>query len=404
MSALARRCVLAALSCAFVLGCASVEAPSSSRPADDANLPKQLRGDRIIVTLAEDTPARWAATARALADEYGMRAVGDFPLQSIRVQCIVYEVAAEQAAESLIARLRLDPRVDSVQINRVFAGLRAHTDPYADLVRGALAIRADKAHRVSTGKGVKVVVIDTGADFNHADLRGRIVKTANFVEGGERSFARDHHGTAVAGVIGARADDGVGIFGIAPDAALIVAKACWYPSGDAQAWCSSWTLAKALDHAISEQAKIVNLSLAGPSDALLARLIGAAHQRAIVVVAAGAQDQSSPGFPAELESVIAVVSAAAKGKPQPPSWTKDKIALTAPGEEVLTTAPRDSYDFVSGSSLAAAHVSGIVALLAQHNPALTTRAAMELLNPAAGALVDACAALERLNPQLSCFN
>lgn len=133
---------------------------------------------------------------------------------------------------------------------------------------------ADLAHRWATGQGVKVAVVGTGVDTKHPDLHGRIIRTINFVEGGERTFARDSHGIAVAGVIAATADNEVGIFGIAPQADIVVVKACWQPApGTQEAVCSSWTLAKAIDFTILVRAQILNLSLAGPPDPLLARFL-----------------------------------------------------------------------------------------------------------------------------------
>ena len=196
-------------------GCAATD----RRAERSSDIPKQLQTRQIIVTLGDAAPEQWVAVAKALSEDYRLREVGNFPLSSIRVQCIVYQIPEDQLLESVVEQLGRDPRVESVQTNQVFAGVQgSHSDPYATLEYGATAIRADRAHRVSTGKGVRVMVIDTGIDKDHPDLRGRIMKVANFVEGGEKSFAQDLHGTAVAGIIGARANDGVGIFGIAPDA------------------------------------------------------------------------------------------------------------------------------------------------------------------------------------------
>ncbi len=404
-------CFLAAILFALI-GCATGGGPTESSPS----FPKQLRQGQIIVTLADATPEQWAITAKALSDEYQLREVGNFPLSSLRVQCIVYEIPGDRALGDVLDRLRRDPRVESVQMNAVFAGIQgSHSDQYAALEYGAIAMRADQAHRLSTGKGVRIMVIDTGMDKEHPDLRGRIAKTANFVEGGESSFAQDPHGTAVAGVIGARANDGVGIYGIAPDAELMAAKACWYPkSRNNAALCSSWTLAKALDFAINMNSHIINMSLSGPADALLERLIGAAESKGIIVVAAAAQDADAPGFPADLTSIIAVIASDSKAQAHMPTWASSRGLLAAPGIEILTTAPRESYDFVSGSSLAAAHVSGAIALLLEKRPGLSQHDIWNLLTstakpiPAAEGkatigVADICAALAKLIEQSGCF-
>jgi subtilisin family serine protease len=410
-----RHCVAFGIALVTLLIAACATTPGRDAAASD--VPKQLQTRQIIVTLHDGTPEQWAAIAKALSEEYKLYEVGNFPLPSIRVQCIVYRMLDDGSLENIVEALKRDPRVDSVQVNQVFAGMQGgHSDPYAALEYGAAAIHADRAHRVSTGKGVRITVIDTGMDKDHPDLRGRIVKIANFVEGGEKSFGQDAHGTAVAGVIGARANDGVGIFGIAPDAELLAAKACWYPKEKNDgALCSSWTLAKALDFAIVSNSQIINMSLSGPADALLERLLETAIGRGIIIVAAAAQDGDAPGFPAVLNSVTSVIASNAKAEVRIPTWAKDKILLAAPGIEILTTAPRDSYDFLSGSSLAAAHVSGVIALLLERRPQLRQVELWSLLIATASAsaknagktvvavgVIDACAALDKLLGQSNC--
>jgi subtilisin family serine protease len=255
-------------------------------------------------------------------------------------------------------------------------------------------------------------VVDTGVEARHPDLQGSVVKTANFVEGGERTFALDRHGTAVVGVIAARAGNDVGIAGIAPEAEIVAAKACWHRTAGAEdALCSSWTLAKAVDFAILERVHVVNLSLAGPPDPLLGRLIvKAVGERAITVVAAVMEaGEQAPGFPASLPAVIAVLASDHQGRIGAVARVTRHPLLAAPGIEILTTVPRDTYDFLSGSSLAAAHVSGIAALLLERSPRLAPAQVRDLLlatahpvtesaglaGPGLG-LVDACAALAKL--------
>lgn len=412
-----RRCVAVLGICAlFSAGCAAPPAGNASDPGRQSNaLPKQLRQNQIIVTLIDDNTDRWMQTRQALAAEYRLNPVGEFPLTSIRVQCLVYEIPADRTLADVVAQLRADPRVESVQENQVFSGLRGgHSDMYAALAYGAKAIHADRAHKMATGRGVKVAVIDTGIDVAHPDLRGRVTKTQNFVEGGEKSFARDAHGTGVAGIIAARADDGTGIYGIAPNAELLALKACWYPESNAgKALCSSWTIAKAVDFAVIAQAHVLNMSLSGPEDALLARLLARAHEEGISVVAAAAESGGDIGFPARLDSVIAVVASDPKGRLEQPPWHKAAFVAAAPGIDIITTAPNDGYDFLSGSSLAAAHVSGVVALIKEQNTKLSPAEILRLLEVSAQIgqsaqtgemprVVDACAALASLQGRKNC--
>ena len=380
---------------------------------EDKALPRQLQARQVIVTLAPATPEVWAALAKELSGDYGLDQIGAFPLSSLGVQCVVFQVGENRPLDEVLAQLAADPRVESVQPNQVFQSLRALAgDPYASFQYGPRVVRADRAHAWVTGRGVRIAVIDTGVDTNHPDLTGRIVQTINFVEGGEKTFTADHHGTAVAGIIAARADDGVGIYGIAPDADVLAVKACWHRGpGIPEAWCSSWTLAKAIDFAIIERARVLNLSLSGPPDPLLSRLITKSVEEQGITVVAAVMEGRDPtlSFPSSLSTVIPVVASDSQGgvNARP---AKHQALLAAPGVEVLTTVPQRAYNFLSGSSFAAAHVSGIVALLLEGNPQLLPSHVKEILfstarptsSKAATHIVDACAALQRLVPLASC--
>ena len=400
--------------------CATLPEPGGPTTLSEPGVPKQLQSRQIIVALAESEHAQWDAIAQDLQHRHQLRRVGAFPLTSIGVQCLVFQVPLEQSMEATLTRLRADSRVQLAQPNQPFEGLAAANAPslaYIRLAYGARLLHADQVQPVSTGQGVQVVVIDTGADTHHPDLRGRIVATQNFVDGGEPSFATDLHGTAVAGVIGARAaQTGAGLDGIAPDAALTVAKACWYPdSASAKARCSSWTLAKALDFAINHQAKVINLSLGGGWDELLTRLLTAAENRGIVVVAATLENRDDPGFPALLNTVIPVIACDPRGRVAWPRWQTPAVVAAAPGIDIVAPTPQDRYDLLSGSSLAAAHVTGVVALLIQqdsrrspeqiralvYNTARQPAGSHPAPPPVVG-IVDACAALARQAPALVC--
>lgn len=341
---------------------------------DNAGTPKQMLARQVLVTVPDRLKAQWPAIKAQLAQKNNIEETGEFPLTSIGVDCLVYKIPDRQPFAQTVEKLKADTRITLVQENQVFEGIQGgESDEMAALSYGPQMTHADKAHRVATGKGIKVAVIDTGAEKNHPDLKDRIVQIANFVEGGDRSFTRDQHGTAVTGVIAARANDGIGIYGIAPEAEVAVYKACWYPeNGRGKAQCSSWTLAKALDAAINAGANIINLSLAGPEDKLLTKLLETAQGKGITVVAAALENADRPGFPADTSLTIPVVSADPDGKAVTPKWLAGyPNTVAAPGVDILTTVPKEGYDFVSGSSLATAHVSGIVALLLELQPGLT---------------------------------
>ena len=387
----------------WVLGVGSLLACATFDPRPAT--PLQLQPQQIIVAVPLVTPDVRAETARQLARAFDVERVGAFPLDSIAVHCIVFEVSAGRDVDRLIDEIASHPGVRLVQKNQRFESLvGSYSDPYASLQHGAETLRASSVHRWATGKGVRVGVVDTGVDEAHPDLVGRVVETRNFVQGGEESFRRDGHGTAVAGVIAARADNGEGIFGIAPDAALLALKACWHVEApDGPAFCSSWTLARAIDFAIGRGVRVLNLSLGGPEDDLLTRVLAAADAAGIVVTAAAGERAPVVAFPASLDSVIPV---AAREATDASAGERGRL-LAAPGSEIITTAPGARYRFLSGSSLATAHVTGAVALLLEQDPGLSPARVHELLVETARRNegrreVDACAAIREASRGSAC--
>lgn len=337
-------------------------------------------------------------TARALAQAYGFTIVDQWPMPSLGVRCFVGEVPAGRVPAELVERLALDPRVESaqsLQVFRVLARDEAAGSPSAAPGRSGL----DAVHRTATGKGVAVAQIDTGVDVMHPALRARITETRNFV-GGTR-FGPEFHGTAVAGVIVAQTDGDIG--GIAPGASLLTLKACW-PSSEAAgaAVCDSFTLAKALQYAILRNVRIINLSLGGPRDRLLERLLDKGLERGITIL--GAVDPEAPAdtFPAAHPGVIAVAT----------RWAPDAPAgvVLMPGNDVLTTVPNGRWGLVSGSSFATAHVSGVAALLLECSPRLGPGEMAILLRASArrasadgaSAVLDVCVTLGRAAPAVPC--
>ncbi|HEY7642139.1 MAG TPA: S8 family serine peptidase [Steroidobacteraceae bacterium] len=349
------------------------------------------------------------ASAKAVATAHGLREVAAWPIGLLGIHCVVYELPAGADRNAALERLRRDSRVETAQPYQSFAtltsdaGALAGSDPYRPLQRNLDMMDVAGAHLWSRGEGVRVAIIDTGIDAGHPDLAGRIIKQENFVDGGKNT-ARERHGTAVAGVIAAVENNSQGIVGIAPAARLYAMRACWpAPHDDSRALCSTLTLAKALAAAIEARIDIVNLSLTGPSDPLLTRLIDVGLRRGVTFVGANPPTSAGDVFPTGIPGVIGVDAAGAKA-------SADSV-LFAPGSEVLTLVPDGRYDFLSGSSLAAASVSGGIALLLARDRNLRADNARELLmrssrkvatSQGEAASVNLCAALAALMHQPSC--
>ncbi|HXD04783.1 MAG TPA: S8 family serine peptidase [Burkholderiaceae bacterium] len=342
--------------------------------------------------------ARRALAAR-LAREHDLSLVTDWPMAVLGVDCYVMQIppgqASERTPEKEAELLSLDARVVWAQPMNLYraqqgaAAVHGHNDPLYPVQPAAQAWRLADLHELATGLGTTIAVVDSGVERAHPDLAGQVVAAENFVEG--RPYASERHGTGVAGVIGARADNGLGIAGVAPRATLMALRACWQES-QSETLCTSLSLAKALNFAITHDASIVNFSLSGPKDRLLEMLIDTALSRGITVVAAA--DPASPdgGFPASHAGVWAVAAEGGGARTR---------ALLAPGRDVPTTVP-GGWQMVNGSSYAAAHVAGLLALLRElgGTQALAPRDRALVLLPSGG--IDTCATLLRVVGPRAC--
>jgi subtilisin family serine protease len=361
--------------------------------------------------------------ARRVAATYALHEVASWPIEALGMHCVVYEITNGRPVPELLASLSKDARVVLAQPLQEFHTLTApasaapaatttaaavsavappYNDPLYDLQTNLVALGIARAHQRTQGAGVRIALIDTGVDSAHPDLRGRIVRTASFTAPHTRRPSDLRHGTAMAGIIAAVANNHVGIVGIAPLARLEVFEACWQldPASDAAA-CNTFTLAQALAGALAAGTPLVNLSLAGPADPLLTALVTSGIRRGVIFVAAAAPQAGFPG------SIAGVIRAAGTEEPLPEG------TFAAPAVHVLTTRPNGQYDFESGTSVACAEITGIIALLMSATPTRLTGSAITTLlsgrervtGQAANSLadpppVDVNAALSRLDASM----
>jgi subtilisin family serine protease len=336
-------------------------------------------------------PARAAhrRIAGALARRHGLTLASDWPLPLAGVDCFVMTVPASQSPDAVAAALAHDPGVDWAEPMKLYHGEAAASpnDPLFAVQPAAREWRLADLYELSTGRNVRVAVIDSLVERTHPDLIGQVEIAEDFVAG--RPQGAEAHGTGVAGVIAARANNGLGIAGVAPDARLMALRACWQPPGRQGgapiSVCDSLSLAKALHFAVAHNAQVINLSLSGPDDPLLGKLVDVALARGVTVV--GAVDAGLPGggFPASHKGVVAVADESLG--PEPTG------VFVAPGRDVPTTQPGGRWFLVNGSSYAAAHVSGLFALMRSRAP--RARGASALVNLLPGSAIDACATLLR---------
>ena len=388
--------------------------------------------DRLIVKYKDAVPAgkggarvaSVSALRQGMVDRAGQQlGTGLTLLRSISTGAHLFQLSrsvplaeASALAADLMAR---DPGVEYAEPDRILTTQVAATDPrYTeqwDLYDITGGIRMPGAWNFSTGSGINVAVIDTGYR-PHADLAGQVLPGYDFIastttagDGNARDAdatdpgdwltasqcsagmpmadqSSSWHGTHVAGTIAAKANNGVGVAGIAYNAKIVpvrvLGKCGGYTSdiADGIVWASAGTVAGVA--ANPNKARVLNLSLGGGGacDVTTQTAINGARSRgAVVVVAAGNSAMDASSFtPASCAGVIAVAATNRSGGRSSYSNYGANVDIAAPGDGILSTvntgarAPvADGYASYSGTSMATPHVAGVAALLLAQNPFLT---------------------------------
>jgi subtilisin family serine protease len=323
------------------------------------------QGVRTNDILAEIDGSLSDAQADELARRHGLARIAsqNFPLVGATIG--LFRITDRRSVEIVSRELARDTSFHSVQPNfRYVLQEQQAVLTEGDPAQYALAIlRLPEAHTLAHGANVTIAVIDSGIDLKHPELAGAISGSFDALGSKEGPHV---HGTGIAGVIVAHAR----LMGSAPAAKILAIRAfATAPSG---AESTSFVVLKALDYAASHGAQIVNMSFAGPKDALIERGIAAAASKGIVMVAAAgnAGPKSPPLYPAANTNVIAVSATDAQDKLLAASNRGSHIALAAPGVDIFLPAPDEKYQMTSGTSFSAAFISGLVALMLERNPAL----------------------------------
>jgi hypothetical protein len=237
-------------------------------------------------------------------------------------------------------------------------------------------LRIGEAHKLATGERVLVAVIDSGIDLSHPELAGVIVGSFDAIG----NAAPPHqHGTAIAGAIAAHAR----LMGAAPSAKILAIRA--FGASGASAEATTMAILKSIQYASLQQARIINMSFAGPNDPNLSRELAAAKVKGAVLIAASGNfgPKSPPQYPAADPNVIAVSATDVDDKMFGASNIGPHIAVAAPGVDILLPSPGNDYRLISGTSFSAAYVSGVAALIIQRAPGLSPDAVRNILQSTA---------------------
>jgi hypothetical protein len=312
-------------------------------------------------------------TSPADADEFARRhgltrlALENFPLIGATIG--LFRIADGRPYETVRREIIADG-VRSLQENfrYVLQDQKTSVPTEGDPAQYALSkLRLPQAHMLVHGANVTIAVIDSGVDTKHPELANSISDNFDALGSSEGPHV---HGTGIAGAIVAHAR----LMGSAPEARIIAIRAFGGTTGGAES--SSFVILKSLNYAAEHGAQIVNMSFAGPKDAVIERAIAATAARGLVLIAAAgnAGAKSPPLYPAANPNVIAVSATDAQDKLFSASNRGNYIALAAPGVDIFLPAPDGKYQMTSGTSFSAAYVSGVAALLLERNFALKPEA------------------------------
>ena len=233
----------------------------------------------------------------------------------------------------------------------------APSPPQYSLVR----LHVDPSLDAPAGAPVRVAVIDTAIDETHPDLAGAVAEQEDFIHDPRQVHSMDH-GTSIAGAIAARGR----VKGVAPSVRILSARAF-----DSDGTGETRTVIEALEWAWKSDARIVNMSFAGPLDSgLLHSAIAAAYAKGVMLVGAAGNDgpRSPPLYPAADPYVLAVTATDSDDRLYDMANVGSYVSIAAPGVDVLLPAPEASYTEETGTSVSAALVSGVVALMLERRP------------------------------------
>lgn len=302
-------------------------------------------------------------------------------------------------------------QIENITPNYILTTQAVPDDPY--FKSGAQwdmkKINLENAWNMQKGKSsVVVAVIDTGADYNHEDLQGVIIKGENEVVKGGDVMDDNGHGTHVAGTIAAVTNNGIGISSTSWGAKVMAIKAC-----DASGDCPTSQVLAGIEYAVNKKVNVINISIAGvgscgnenplrifeKKNAYNDAIKFASDKNILVVAAAGNHNQNANNeVPGACKNVLAVgatnqedkrwivADSLSSNNPLGSNYGT-KVQIAAPGASILSTNRANSYSVKNGTSMAAPHVSGVVALLLSFNKNTTREKLISCLQKGASPLI-----------------
>ncbi|MGH7848280.1 MAG: S8 family serine peptidase, partial [Candidatus Binatia bacterium] len=288
---------------------------------------------------------------------------------------------APQSVDTVETALKKHPKIKYVERNYWAETMVIPNDPGFSHQWHLQKISAPAGWEITIGSpAVTVAIVDSGIDSNHPDLQSKIVAGHNFVENNADTDDVDGHGTAVAGAAAALTNSGIGVAGVAWANTVMPLLVV-----DASGYATYGDVAEAIIYAADHGAKVINLSLGGPSYSnTLQNAINYAWNKGVVIVAsAGNESSNAPLYPAALSNVIAVSASDQSDRPASFSNFGSWVDVAAPGTSIYTTNNGGSYGSWHGTSFSSPLVAGLAALIFSLNPNLTSAQVVDILRGSA---------------------
>ena len=369
----------------------------------------RFRSDEMMLHIGAGVSPQ---TIDAAERRFGLTPVGSQQLVSTGGTLYRFRIADGRQVADVVRSLEAE-KIGTAQPNYVYraqqdvrsTALLANGDPtqYA-----ATKLRLGEAHRLAIGKNVLVAMIDTQIDATHPELAGTL---AGQLDAADKVDKPDAHGTGMTGAIVAHRK----LLGVAPGV-RILAVHVFSPDQKNGLQATTQHILAGIDWSIAKGARIINMSFAGPYDPMLQLALKKARDKGIVLIAAAGNmgPKSPPLFPAADENVIAVTATDDDDHLFSQANQGPHIALAAPGVDVLEPAPNATYQLTTGTSVAAAQVTGVAALVIERKPEIDVAALEQILFSTAKnlgpkgrdsqfgfGLVDPYRALDALDPRLA---
>lgn len=348
---------------------------SSFNYAQSEELPKKYSPNELIVKMKSND----LAPLKKLNDKFD---IGEIEI----INDETYKLVADKNEDvgKMVKKYARNQAVESVEPNYVVRAASVPNDPYFNLQWGLhntgqsvnntagksnIDINAPEAWDISTGSGeTKIAVLDTGVNYNHEDLTGKTISGYDFVNSDSDPIDDNGHGSTIASVIGASANNSKGIAGISWNAKIMPIKVL-----DSAGSGTISDLIEGINYAVSNGAKVINMSLVGDYSSILSDTIKNAHESGVILVSAAGNDtinlDSQPKSPISNDGdanwVVGVGAINQQGEAASfSSYGSKYIDVVAPGTNILSAYLQNTaYVYASGTSISAAFVSGEALLI-----------------------------------------